>query len=217
MSIPANLISLLQGIMTGAGTIITGFMYGYGYLALFVLMTLESASLPIPSEIVLPLAGLLAAKGVFNVYLAFVIILFAGIVGITIDYYLAYFLGKDVVYKHLRNFHIRKEHLDAFDEWFNRNGTFTVFIGRLLPEVRGLVSLPAGFAMMPKKKFYAYSIAGMGIWDAALLGFGYYALNAHNAYIVMVAIAIFAIIIYALFKLGTRTRKIKPVAAVSLS
>lgn len=204
---PTGLVSTLQGIMTGAESIITSMMYSSGYLAVFLLMLGEAASLPIPSEIVIPIAGLLAAKGVFNVYIAFLIILIAGIIGITIDYYIAYLLEKDVVYKHLRSFRIKKEQLDAFDEWFNRNGAFTVFIGRLLPEIRGLVSLPAGFAMMPKKKFYAYSIAGMGIWDIALLAFGYYALNAHNAYVVMVAIAIFAIIIYALFRIGTRRGK----------
>lgn len=211
MSLPVILSTTLQGVLNGAGSLVTGMMYSYGYLAVFLLMLLEAASFPIPSEIVLPLAGLFAARGVFNVYLVFVIVLGAGIVGVAIDYYLAYYLGKDVVYKHLQRFHITKKQLDAFDEWFERNGAFTVFIGRLLPEIRGLVSLPAGFAMMPKKKFFGYSIAGMAIWDAALLGFGYYALNAHNAYLVMIAVAVFSIIIYALFRIGTRTKKAKPI------
>ncbi len=204
MSSQAILTSLLQGILTGAGTVLTSLLNSYGYLAVFVLMTLESASAPIPSEIVLPLAGLLAAQGAFNIYLVFVIVLVAGIIGITIDYYIAYYLEKDVVYRHLKDFHIKQEHLDAFDRWFERNGAFTVFIGRLLPEIRGLVSLPAGFAKMPLRKFYGYSIAGMAVWDIALLVFGYYALNAHNAYIVMIAVAIFAVALYALYRLAAR-------------
>ncbi|HUB92624.1 MAG TPA: DedA family protein [Candidatus Saccharimonadales bacterium] len=207
MEILLNITSLFYGIIKGTASVINGLIYSYGYLGVFLLMLLESASLPIPSEIILPAAGLLAAKGVFNVYLVFVVVLAAGVIGVTIDYYIAYYLGKEALYGHIRRLRVKKEHLEAFDEWFARNGAFTVFIGRLLPEVRGLVSLPAGFAAMPKKKFYAYSVAGMGIWDVALLTFGYYALNAHNIYIVMVAVAIFAIVIYALFRVGTRQRK----------
>ena len=204
MSVTLVLSSLIGGILTGAEGIITGLMYSYGYLALFVLMVLESASLPIPSEVVIPIAGLLAAKGVFNAYAAFAVMLVAGIIGITIDYYIAYYLGKDVVYKHLGMLHIKKEHLEAFDRWFERNGAFTVSVGRLLPEIRGLVSLPAGFAEMPRRKFYAYSIAGMAVWEAALMVFGYYALNAHSAYVVMVAVALFAIVLYAVFRIGMK-------------
>ena len=74
----------------------------------------------------------------------------------------------------------------------------------MLPEVRGLVSLPAGFTKMPKRDFYLYSIAGTIIWDVALLSFGYYALNANNVYVAMVAVAIFAIVIYALYKLTVK-------------
>ncbi len=179
----------------------------YGYVALFILMVLESASFPIPSEVVLPLAGVLAAKGLFNIYAAFAIALGAGIIGMAADYYIAYWIGKDVIYKHLRAFRIKRESLDSFDRWFERNGAFAVFIGRLLPEVRSLVSLPAGFAMMPKKKFFAYSIAGTIIWDTALMTFGYYALNAQNVYVIMVSIALFAVAMYALYKVAKRMHR----------
>ncbi len=195
-----NILSSLHSLFGEASALVTV----YGYPALFILMLLESAALPIPSEVVLPLAGLLAARGVFNVYLVFAIVLIAGVLGMAIDYYIAYFLGKDLVYKHLRRFHISKESLGSFDRWFERNGAFTVFIGRLLPEIRGLVSFPAGFAAMPKKKFFAYSIAGTAIWDVALISFGYYALNANNAYVVMVAVAVFAIVLYAIFRMATK-------------
>ncbi len=198
-----NVLSSLHLFFGEASTLVTA----YGYPALFILMLLESAALPIPSEVVLPLAGLLAARGVFSVYLVLAIVLISGILGMAIDYYIAYFLGKDLVYKHLRRFHIKKESLDSFDKWFERNGAFTVFIGRLLPEIRGLVSFPAGFAAMPKKKFFAYSIAGTAIWDVALVSFGYYALNANNAYVVMVAVAAFAIVLYAIFRMATKRVK----------
>lgn len=201
------LLSLFQGVFSNIISAMTGFVYGYGYLALFILMVLESAALPIPSEIVLPLGGLLAAKGVLNVYLVFAVVLVAGFIGMAIDYYIAYFLGKEVVYKRLQQFHIKKEDLDAFDRWFEKNGGFTVFIARMLPEVRALVSFPAGFAFMPKKKFFAYSMVGTAIWDFSLITFGYYALNANNAYVVMISVAIFAIVLYTIFRLAMRHGK----------
>ncbi len=190
----------LSSLLNGA----SGLINAYGLPAIFLLMVLESASLPIPSEVVIPLTGLLAAKGLFSPYLALAVLLAAGIIGMTIDYYLAYFVEKDIVYRHLRAFRIKKEHLDTFDRWFERNGRFAVFIGRMLPEVRGLVSLPAGFTKMPKRDFYLYSIAGTIIWDVALLSFGYYALNANNVYVAMVAVAIFATVIYVLYKLTVK-------------
>ena len=196
----------LSGIFNGAVSFFTLILKKYGYLAIFVLMILEAASLPIPSEVVLPVAGLLAATGLFNIYLIFIVITVASLIGITIDYYLAYFIEKEIIYKHLKIFHISKNQLEGFDRWFNRNGTFTVFIGRMLPEIRGLVSLPAGFAKMPLKKFYSYSLLGITIWDIALLTFGYYALNAHNAYIAMVGVAVFAIVIYALFRIFVKNK-----------
>lgn len=192
------LASILGSLFTGVTSIINT----YGYAAVFILMLLEAAALPIPSEIVLPLTGLLAAQHVFNIFIALALVLLAGFIGMAVDYYIAYTLEKDVVYKHLQSFRIKKGQLEAFDRWFGRNGGFAVFIGRLLPEVRSLVSFPAGFAAMPKKKFFSYSMAGTAIWDVALLTFGYYALNANNAYVLMIAIALFAIVTYALYRIA---------------
>jgi membrane protein DedA with SNARE-associated domain len=195
-----------SGLFNGAVSFFTLILKRYGYLAIFLLMVLEAASLPIPSEVVLPAAGLLAATGLFNIYLIFIVITIASLIGITIDYYLAYFIEKEIIYKHLKIFRISRKQLEGFDRWFNRNGPFTVFIGRMLPEIRGLVSLPAGFAKMPLKKFYSYSLLGITIWDIALLAFGYYALNAHNAYVAMVAVAVFATVIYALFRIFVKNK-----------
>lgn len=178
---------------------LTNFIYSYGYIAIFVLMTLEYASLPIPSEVVLPLSGLLVAKGVFNPFAVFFVTLFAAVVGMAIDYYIADFIGKDVVYKHLGKLRMKKESVEAFDSWFSRNGAFAVFICRLIPEIRGLVSLPAGFAAMPKRKFFAYSVAGAVIWNVALISFGYFALNVTNAYVILGSIAVFAIVLYLIY------------------
>jgi membrane protein DedA with SNARE-associated domain len=187
------------GIISGAVPQITAFIASYGYLALFILMTLESASVPIPSEVVLPLAGLFAARSVLNFYLSLLVVLIGSMVGIAIDYYIAYFIGKDFVYKNAKKLGIKEETLKEFDEWFVTNGAFAVFISRLIPVVRGLMSFPAGFALMDQKKFFGYSFIGALVWDTVLMLFGYYALAARNASEVLVAIAIFAIIMYAIF------------------
>lgn len=194
-------------ILGGTSSAIMSLLDSYGYLAIFLIMTLEYSSLPIPSEVVLPAVGVLAAKGVINIYIAYIVVFFSALVGMSIDYFIAYFLEKEVVYKHLEKFHISKESLESFDEWFKRNGSFAVFIGRLLPEVRGLISLPAGFAGMDKKKFFAYSLAGALIWNAALMAFGYYALSTNNYYITLIAIALFVIVLYVVYKIALKKRK----------
>ncbi len=180
----------------------------YGYLGLFGMMALEGASLPIPSEVIVPIAGYLAAKGVFNFYIAALAILAGNMVGVVIDYVIGYFIGKDVVYKHLSLFHINKEKIDAFDIWFNSNGGFAVFVSRMIPVLRGLISFPAGFARMPFKKFFIYSLVGSAIWDILLMLFGYYLLSSNNLYIAMSAVAFLALILYAIYRVAVKkTRK----------
>ena len=185
-------------------SIISGLVKEYGYIGLFALMVLESASLPVPSEVVLPVAGLLVAKNLMNAYVALAAALAGGMVGIAIDYYIAYFLGKEVVYKHLGLFHIDRKRLDDFDRWFEKNGPFAVFIMRLLPVLRGLVSFPAGFAGMSKKKFFAYSLVGSVIWDVVLMEFGYYALSISNSYRILAYIAGLGILLYAIYAIAMK-------------
>ena len=201
-----QILMLLQTIFSNA--YINSLLSTYGYLGLFGMMTLEGASLPIPSEVIAPIAGYLAAKGVFNFYIAALAILAGNMVGVVIDYVIGYFIGKDVVYKHLHLFHIRKEQIDAFDSWFNRNGGFAVFVSRMIPVLRGLISFPAGFARMPFKKFFLYSLVGSAIWDIVLMLFGFYLLSSNNLYIAMSAIALLALILYVIYRIAVnKTRK----------
>lgn len=197
-----NILTWLLEQLGDASGNINVFLSSYGYLAIFVLMTLEAAAIPIPSEVVLPLIGLLAAEGVFSFPIALVVVLIGGVIGMFADYYIAYFFGKDVVYKHMSIFHISKKNLDDFDDAFKRNGKFAVFITRMMPLVRALINFPAGFAMMDKKEFILYSIAGTFVWDLVLMLVGYYGLASSNIYIVMSVTAIFAVLIYAMYKIG---------------
>jgi Uncharacterized membrane-associated protein len=165
-------------------------------------MILESASMPIPSELLLPATGYFAAKGVLNIYIALVVIYVSSFIGMAINYYIAYLLGKDLVYKHLHWFRIKKEDVEAFERWFDKNGPFTVFISRLLPIVRGFINFPAGFALMNQKKFYTYSMAGTIIWDTALVMFGYYGLAANSITNVLIAIGVFGVVLYIIYRVA---------------
>jgi membrane protein DedA with SNARE-associated domain len=195
---------MIGSILPTSYNIIYGIIKSYGYTAVFILMAMESSTLPIPSEVVLPLAGLFAAKGALNVYLVILVSMLGSVVGFSIDYYVGYYLGKDVVYRHLSFFHIKKKDLDEFSEWFDHNGSVAVFITRMVPVLRTVISFPAGFAKMPKKKFFLYSLLGAFIWTVVLVLFGFYFLAVNNAVFVMEAIGVFAIVLYLIYAL---TRK----------
>ncbi len=198
----------LSSIILGSTQAITNFVSGYGYWSIAVLMAMESSSLPVPSEVVMPLAGLLAANGTLSFWWAFIAGLAGAIVGMAVDYYIAYFIEKDVVYRYLKRMHIKEHWLDDFSSWFERNGPPAVFLTRMLPVIRTVISFPAGFAKMDQKKFFAYSIAGTAIWNGVLMAFGYYALNAGNAAVDMAAVAAFAIVLYVIYRFaGKRIRK----------
>ncbi|MCL5430064.1 MAG: DedA family protein [Candidatus Marsarchaeota archaeon] len=212
----------MAGISGTIGSIITTSYNGIysliasqGYLALFVLMVLEGSSLPIPSEIVIPLAGYFsspAANYLLSFPVAFLVILAGGTFGLAIDYYIGYFLGKDVVYKHMQSFHVKKESIDAFDAWFTRNGKFAVFITRFIPELRALMSFPAGFAKMDLKPFFIYSIAGTVIWDIMLMLFGYFlgveVISAHYD-IIIGAVAVFIAVLYFAYRIAMKKMRKK--------
>jgi len=197
-----SIVQWALGIFGSSG--IHTFIMHYGYAAVFVLMGLEAASLPIPSEVVLPAIGYLAAQGLLNVFLAFAVSLAAGILGMSVDYFVAYYVSKDVVYRHLRFFRIKKETLDAFDRWFNKNGAFAVFSFRLIPILRGLISLPAGFARMPLRQFYFYSILGTVIWDVLLISFGYYALGSSSISTIVILLSVLGVVMYVIYVLTLR-------------
>ncbi|MCL4373375.1 MAG: DedA family protein [Candidatus Marsarchaeota archaeon] len=202
-----GLISIAISFVSSSYATISLLVKHYGYAAIFVLMLLEGSSIPVPSEVVLPLVGLFAKEGLLKLYLGVIAALLGSIAGLAIDYYIGYFIGKDIVYKHLKRFHIKQESLDAFDKWFERNGLAAVFLSRLIPALRTLMSFPAGFAKMPPRKFFAYSIAGSLIWDVVLALYGYYALSTSNAVLLMTSIGLFALVLYAIYYIAKKRMK----------
>ena len=151
------------------------------YWTITLLMTIESSFIPFPSEVVVPPAAYKAASGngELNVYL---VVLFATIganIGALINYFLAYFVGRPIVYRfaNSRLGHIcliNDEKVKYAEEHFDKHGALSTFIGRLIPAVRQLISIPAGLAKMKLSTFLFYTTLGAGIWNAILAAIGFY-------------------------------------------
>ncbi len=157
------------------------FMTKYGYLSLFALMALESASLPIPSEVVLPFAGYLVYTGVFAFWAAVGVSTLAGLAGALVDYYLARWLGRPFVVGLLNAFRLHRGALDRAEAWFQRSGEWTVFAARFVPVLRTVISLPAGLFEMEILPFVVMTFAGCFAWSVILIYAGSLAGPAWNS------------------------------------
>jgi membrane protein DedA with SNARE-associated domain len=144
---------------------ITGTVADYGYLAVFVLMALESACIPIPSEVTMLFGGALASEGFAgDAQLSLVGVTIAGVVGNVIGSWVAYGVGRwggrRVIDRYGRYLLLRPHEIDRAQAWFERRGELAVFVSRLLPVVRTFISLPAGIARMPFWRFTVYTTLG---------------------------------------------------------
>jgi len=139
-----------------------------GLAGVFVLMLLESACVPVPSEATMLFAGFNVAEGEYSLFAATA----AGSLANLVGSWLAYAIGRagrvDVLEKHGRKLHIKKSHLEWADRWFQRHGDATVFFSRMLPIIRTFISLPAGVARMPFWRFSVLTLAGCIPWVLAL-------------------------------------------------
>lgn len=149
---------------------------GYGFIFLF--MIVESSFIPFPSEVIVPPAAWLAMKGDdMNVFLVVVVATLGAVIGALVNYVLALWLGRPVVYRFAESKlgHIcllNSEKMERAEVYFREHGVISTLIGRLVPGVRQLISIPAGLARMKIGPFLAYTAIGAGIWNSvlALLG-----------------------------------------------
>ena len=150
------------------------------YWTITLLMAIESSFIPFPSEVVVPPAAYkAAASGELNVWLVIFFATLGALVGALINYYLAVWLGRPIVYKFANS---RIGHMCLLDEqkvkkaeeFFVRYGVVATLVGRLVPAVRQLISIPAGLARMNIAKFALFTAIGAGLWNGVLAALGYF-------------------------------------------
>ncbi|HOP39962.1 MAG TPA: DedA family protein, partial [Geobacteraceae bacterium] len=145
-----------------------------GYPGIFLLMAMESSIFPVPSELVMPPAGYLAQQGEMNIGLAIFCGTFGSLLGAYVNYFAARHLGRPLLLKYGRYVWITEEKFTRVENFFLRHGEISTFLGRLLPVVRHLISLPAGLAGMGHIRFSLYTILGAGTWVTVLTYIGYF-------------------------------------------
>jgi membrane protein DedA with SNARE-associated domain len=161
------LASITDKVVEPIVDVATEFIGSAGVVAVFLLMTLESACIPVPSEAIMLFAGFAVSKGELTLFGIVAAGVLGNLVGSWIAYAVGYYGRLDLLEKN-KLIHISPKHLKWADDWFARYGNWTVFFSRMLPIVRTFISLPAGVAKMPFWRFTAYTLAGCIPWVLAL-------------------------------------------------
>ncbi|EAJ0335789.1 DedA family protein [Campylobacter lari] len=185
----------------------------WGYWGIIFLMFVESSFFPFPSEVVMIPAGYLAHQNELNFWLCLLCGTFGALLGALLNYYLCYFLGREVLLKICKYFGVNEAKFAQFEAFFNKHGEISTFSGRLIPGLRQYISLPAGLARMNLKKFIFYTSLGAGIWCLILLILGYVLgknedLIKEYLHFVVIACIIFATMIVAIYIYIQKRKKI---------
>jgi len=156
-----------------------GITESLGYWGVGILMAIESSFIPMPSEIIIPPASYLASLGKMNIWLIIIFGVLGSLAGAIFNYLVGYYLGRPVVYKLAESsfskfLFINPEKIMKAENYFLKNSKSATFVGRLIPVIRQLVSIPAGFCKMPILPFIFYTTLGSLIWVSILAGLGYF-------------------------------------------
>lgn len=191
----------------------------WGYLGIFVAMAIESSFIPLPAELIITPAAYLAYQGKMNIYLIVVFGVLGSLVGALFNYFIAHFLGKKLIYALVdkpwaRFFLLNRESLAKSEGYFLKYGEVSTFIGRMIPVVRHLISLPAGFVGMNLISFSIYTILGASISLSMLAALGYFfgenqaLLESyyHEITIGIIALVVLAVVVVLLKKLVASRR-----------
>ena len=145
----------------------------FGYFGMFLGMVLEAVIIIIPSELILATGGILASRGIFNFYLTFFIGLFGSVICAVIIYFMGYFGGQPFIKKYGKYFFMKNDDINKSDSWYTKYGLFAAAIGRNIPIIRTLISLPIGIARLSFFRFLLYTILGSIPWTFVFVYFGY--------------------------------------------
>ncbi len=163
---------MTEKILAVLARIIIGVISGTGYLGIVALMAIESACVPLPSEIIMPFAGYMAYTGHLSLFWAATFGAIGCNVGSVIAYEIGYYGGRPLVDRYGRYIWLSRHDLEMADRFFLKFGSGAVFIARLLPVIRTFIALPAGIARMPRLRFHVYTFAGSWPWCFVLAWIG---------------------------------------------
>ena len=145
---------------------------GWGYLGVFLLMVAENVFPPIPSEVIMPLAGFLAGRGDLSLTLTILVGTAGSVIGTLMWYYIGMAIGEErlkrLAARHGRWLTLSPSDIDNAHAWFQRHGAAAVFFGRMIPAIRTLISVPAGLSAMPFWRFLLYTVLGSALWTGML-------------------------------------------------
>ena len=163
-----------MGLVEWGTNLILDWITDMGYPGILLLMALESACMPVPSEIVMPFAGYVAYQGDLDFWLVSLVGALGCTVGSIAAYAFGFYAGRPLIVRYGKYILLRERHLVTAEKWFEKYGDKATFIARLLPVVRTVISLPAGVAKMNFKKFVFYSFVGSFPWTLMLTYVGYW-------------------------------------------
>jgi membrane protein DedA with SNARE-associated domain len=163
---------MLGKLLASIAAAIIGIISSLGYTGIVLLMAIESACIPLPSEIIMPFSGYLVFKGELSLWGVALAGTLGCLLGSLVAYYVGLWGGRPLVRKYGRYLLISHRDMDMADRWFVRHGDITILVGRLLPAVRTFIAFPAGVARMPLGKFLLYTFLGSLIWCWALAWIG---------------------------------------------
>lgn len=207
-------MTFITDIIVSISSIVIYLITALGYLGIFLAMTMESAALPIPSEIVMPFAGFIAFQGHLDFWAIVIAGTLGNLVGSIFLYYIGLKGGRPVLMRYGKYILVSEREIKIAEEWFRKFGSKVIFFSRMLPIVRTFVSLPAGAAKMDVKKFSFYTLIGSVPWNIALTYLGFVlgenwqqiegAFRAFDLAIMGVIVVVLAYIVYVLFKKSRR-------------
>ncbi len=212
---------------------IEAYVHLWGFLIIFIFMTIESSFIPFPSEVVMIPAGFLAYRCTLtfqNPTIDMILVLTIGtagaMTGALFNYYFSLLVGRPFLYRYGKYFFIKPQFLERSEEIFREYGDITTFVCRLLPAIRQLISIPAGLSRMPLTRFATFTLLGAGIWNAILAFTGYYLahiagdmsyaeivhkgqeiVKSHFIWIILALVIIIGLYLYAHKKIMQSTRK----------
>ena len=194
---------MFTDIILAITNFITSTVDTLGYFGVALLMAIESAAIPLPSEIIMPFAGFLVNEGRFTLFGLSVAGALGSVVGSLITYGIGFYGGRPLIIKYGHYVLINEQDLKLADNFFHRFGKLSVFVGRMLPVIRTFISIPAGISKVPLRPFVAYCFIGSFVWSYLLawlgvkLGANWHSLeNYFRKFDLLIGLIIIAFIIY---------------------